>query len=664
MYNLIFVRRNAPRWLILIIDLFISLSSIVAAYLLRFNFHLPPEYFNPERLTSLYWVVPMVLSVRLVSFLISRIYAGIVRYTGTKDAGRIFLVIFGGSIVLAFSNYVSYRYNGIFLIPFSVIGIDFLANIFIMTFSRLLVKTLYIEFSAKSKEKENVLIFGINELAIVTKRTLVKDVNSKFKIFAFIDYTNVHKGQKLDGLDVYGINMLESILAKHKITTIIFSDKNILARIKEKALEACLYHDVRILTLPDVNDWINGELSIKQIKELNIDDLLERDAIKLDVDKIKKDTINRTILVTGAAGSIGSEIVRQLLRFNPKRIVVFDQAESPLYDLELELKEKFRFDKVEVVIGNITDKYRIEKVFRKYKPSLVYHAAAYKHVPMMENNPAEAVRTNVLGTKILADLSMKYDVLKFVMVSTDKAVKPTNVMGASKQIAEIYTQSANQVNGTKFITTRFGNVLGSNGSVILRFKNQIKNGGPVTVTHPDITRFFMTIPEACQLVLEAGAMGDGGEIFIFDMGKSVKIIDLAKKMIKLSGLKLGADINISITGLRPGEKLYEELLNDKENTMPTHNSQIMIGKVISNDHYSIKTAVKKLVEIGRGTDNFAIVKEMKKIVPDFISQNSIYCELDLKKTKEAKKTKPIKINGNRIKSVDSEHISGSRTWVN
>lgn len=662
MLNLIFVRGNAPRWVILVIDLFISFTSIITAYLLRFNFSLPSEYFNIEQLNSFYWVIPMVLSVRLLSFLISRTYAGIVRYTGTKDAGRIFLVILAGSVFFAMFNYVSYKFNQIFLIPFSVIGIDFLVNIFIMTFSRLLVKTLYMEFSNRSKEKENVLIFGVNELANITKRTLVKDVNSKFKVIAFIDHTNSHKGQKLDGLSIYGINMLESVLAKHKITTMIFADKNILAQIKEKALEACLFNDVKILTLPDVNDWINGELSVKQIREVNIDDLLERDTIKLDEARIKNDTINRTVLVTGAAGSIGSEIVRQLLRFSPKRIIVFDQAESPLYDLELELKEKFHFNKVEVVIGNVTDKYRIEKVFSTYRPSLVYHAAAYKHVPMMENNPSEAIRTNVLGTKTLADLAMKYNVLKFVMVSTDKAVRPTNVMGASKRIAEIYTQSSNQLGGTKFITTRFGNVLGSNGSVILRFKNQIENGGPVTVTHPDITRFFMTIPEACQLVLEAGAMGKGGEIFVFDMGKSVKIIDLAKRMIKLSGLKLGVDINISITGLRPGEKLYEELLSDKENTMPTHHPQIMIGKVISYDHFTIKNMIKELIKIGKGNDNFAIVKKMKKIVPDFISQNSVYCELDLKKTKEVKL---IKINGDRVRSIDAEYLSGSnKTWAN
>ncbi len=662
MFDFLFVRRNAPRWLILVIDVCISFTSIVTAYFLRFNFKLPEEYFNSENLNSFYWVIPLVLLVRLISFLVSRTYAGIIRYTGTKDAGRISVVILLGSILLGFSNYLSFRHNGAYLIPFSVIGIDFLTNIFIMTFSRLFVKTVYMEYIAKSKSKENVLIFGINELAIITKRTLVKDMNSKFKVVAFIDYTSVHKGQKLDGLSIYSIDMLESVLENNEISTMIFAEKNILAKIKEKALDACINNNIRILTLPDVNHWINGELSIKQIRQVKIDDLLERAPIKLDEIRIKRDTINRTILVTGAAGSIGSEIVRQLLRFNPTQIVVFDQAESPLYDLELELKEKYHFDKVNVIIGNITDEYRLEKVFKTCRPSVIYHAAAYKHVPMMENNPAEAVRVNVLGTKILADLAIKYHVKKFVMVSTDKAVRPTNVMGASKRIAEIYTQSLNQFKETKFITTRFGNVLGSNGSVINRFRNQIEKGGPLTVTHPDITRFFMTIPEACQLVLEAGAMGEGGEIFVFDMGKSVKIIDLAKNMIKLSGLELGIDIQISITGLRPGEKLYEELLNDKENTLKTHHPQIMIGKVITFDHYEIKALIKELINIGQGTDNFSIVKAMKEIVTDFISQNSVYSELDLQK--EPKKTLK-KVNGNKVNEIKTKQLkSNRRTWVN
>ncbi len=357
--------------------------------------------------------------------------------------------------------------------------------------------------------------------------------------------------------------------------------------------------------------------------------MLERAAIKLDIEKIKKDTLNQVILVTGAAGSIGSEIVKQLSRFKPKLIIIFDQAESPLYELELELSEKFNFNNFEIVIGNITNGYRIKKVFEQFKPSIVYHAAAYKHVPMMENNPAEAIRANVLGTKIVADLSLEYNINKFVMVSTDKAVNPTNVMGASKRIAEIYTQSLNGQQQCKFITTRFGNVLGSNGSVINRFRKQIEKGGPLTVTHPQITRFFMTIPEACQLVLEAGAMGKGGEIFVFDMGTSVKIADLAKKMIKLSGFELGKDIQMSFTGLRPGEKLYEELLNDKENTLPTYHSQIMIGKVKEYDLVHISQKISDLIGLIPENNNLKIVRMMKEIVPEFISQNSEYEIIDI-----------------------------------
>ena len=413
----------------------------------------------------------------------------------------------------------------------------------------------------------------------------------------------------------------------------IIANKDVDPVRKSSIIDVCLNNNIKVLTLPDVNKWINGELSVKQIRKFKIEDLLERPSINLNEDKIKKDTLNQVVLVTGAAGSIGSEMVKQLLKFKPKLIIIFDQAESPLYDLELELNEKYKFNKFEIVIGNIANEYRIEKVFDKYRPSVVYHAAAYKHVPMMENNPAEAIRTNVKGTKIVADLSIKYNVKKFVMISTDKAVNPTNIMGASKRIAEIYTQSSNKKNVTKFITTRFGNVLGSNGSVINRFRKQIEKGGPITVTHPEITRYFMTIPEACQLVLEAGAMGKGGEIFVFDMGTSVKIADMAKKMIKLSGLELGKDIQLSFTGLRPGEKLYEELLNDKELTMPTHHSQIMIGKVKEYDFESITKQISSLISILPENNNFSIVRMMKEIVPEFKSQNSEYEIIDIENKK-------------------------------
>ena len=629
MIDLIFIRRNAPRWLILLIDLFISLISIITAYLLRFNFTLPAEYLNIERYSSLYWVIPLVLTVRLISFIISRTYAGIVRYTGTKDTERILFVIFSGSLVLLLSNFISYYTNGSFIMPLSIIGIDFLSNVFLMTAFRLFVKTLYLEYTKQAKDKKNVIIYGINEMALITKRTLIKDVDSNFKVVAFIDDVKADVRKKLDGLNIYSPDKLAELLIRYEISILIIANKDIATEKKSQIIDVCLNNNVRVLTLPDVNRWINGELSIKQIRKFKIEDLLERSPIKLDEEKIKKDTLNQVVLVTGAAGSIGSEIVKQLLRFKPKLIIIFDQAESPLYELELELNEKYHFNKFEIVIGNVTNEYRIKKVFDLFKPSVVYHAAAYKHVPMMEYNPAEAIRANVLGTKIVADLALEYSINKFVMVSTDKAVNPTNVMGASKRIAEIYTQSLNGQKPTKFITTRFGNVLGSNGSVINRFRKQIEKGGPVTVTHPQITRFFMTIPEACQLVLEAGAMGKGGEVFVFDMGTSVKIADMAKKMIKLSGFELGKDIQINFTGLRPGEKLYEELLNDKENTQPTYHSQIMIGKVREYDFKQVNQKISDLISLITENDNFKIVRMMKEIVPEYKSQNSEYEIIDM-----------------------------------
>ncbi|OQX96857.1 MAG: polysaccharide biosynthesis protein, partial [Bacteroidetes bacterium 4572_117] len=496
---------------------------------------------------------------------------------------------------------------------------------------RLSVKTVFLEYSKQVVDKKNVIIYGINEMALITKRTLVKDIKANYKVVAFIDDSKADVGKKLDGLNIYSSDKMEQVLSTFGISILIIANKNIANKKKSKIIDLCLNNDVKVLTLPNVNSWINGELSIKQIRNFKIEDLLERKPIELDIEKIKKDALNQVVLVTGAAGSIGSEIVKQLLRFKPKKIIIFDQAESPLYELELELNEKYQFNNFEIVIGNITDGYRIKKVFETFKPSIVYHAAAYKHVPMMENNPAEAIRANILGTKTVADLSIKHSVRKFVMVSTDKAVNPTNVMGASKRIAEIYIQSLNDLKQTKFVTTRFGNVLGSNGSVINRFRKQIEKGGPVTVTHPQITRFFMTIPEACQLVLEAGAMGNGGEIFVFDMGTSVKIVNLAKKMIKLSGFELGKDIQINFSGLRPGEKLYEELLNNKENTNKTHHPKIMIGKVETYNLEQIQQKISDLISLIAENDNFKIVRMMKKIVPEFKSQNSEYEIIDLEK---------------------------------
>lgn len=632
MSNIFTIREHTPRWFILIIDLAISFTSLISAYFLRFNFKLPEEYFVVESIKSFYFVVPGVLIIRFTSFFISKTYQGLVRYTSTKDASRIFFVLIIGSLLLGVINIITYQIYEIFFIPVSVIGIDFLANVFLMTGSRFFVKAIYLDYAIKQKEKQNALIFGISELALITKRTLSQDIGSLYKVVAFIDSTNVHAGKKIDGLNVYSYGDLEKLLEKYNLKAVILAEKDIPSSIKTEVIDIGLSLNIKILTLPKVNDWINGELSINQIKEVKIEDLLERSPIQLDKKEIRKYTLNKTILVTGAAGSIGSEIVKQLSKFQPEKIIVFDQAETPLYDLELDLVERYHFTDFEILIGDLTNKHRLKSVFEIYKPTVVFHAAAYKHVPMMENHPSEAIRTNVYGTKSLADFAVEYGVHKFVMISTDKAVNPTNVMGASKRIAEIYTQSLNEKGKTKFITTRFGNVLGSNGSVINRFRKQIQKGGPVTVTHPEITRYFMTIPEACQLVLEAGAMGKGGEIFIFDMGKSVKIVNLAKKMIQLSGLQLGKDIHISFTGLRPGEKLYEELLNNKENTLPTHHPQIMIGKVNRYELAKVENEISELIIAAHTQNDFDIVGKMKKLVPEFTSQNSVFEELDEEQT--------------------------------
>jgi len=620
-----FPKSYTPRWIVFLIDLFICAIAISSAFLLRFNFVIPPEYYN-----SLSFIIPYVLFFRSITFLIFKTYAGIIRYSGAKDTERIFLVAITGSVIFIIINAINYFFiNGTFIIPSSIVVIDFLLTVFLMASFRLATKIVYQELYNPSKEKTDVIIYGAGQFGVITKRTLDRDAESKHKVLAFLDIVNSNIGKTLEGVTIYHADYLENLINRNTVEKLIIAKEDIGPVEKQNVIEICLQYDIRVLSVPDINTWINGELSFNQIKDVKIEDLLERPPIVLDINKIKKKLLNKSVLVTGAAGSIGSEIVRQLINFNPKKIILFDQAESPLYDMELDLQEKFNFYNFEIVIGNIADEYRVRKLFEKYKPSFVYHAAAYKHVPMMEKNPTEALRTNILGTKIIADISHEFMVEQYVMVSTDKAVNPTNVMGASKRIAEIYIQALNQVSKTNFITTRFGNVLGSNGSVILRFKKQIDKGGPVTVTHPEVTRYFMTIPEACQLVLEAGAISNGGEIFIFDMGKSVKIIDLAKKMIKLSGLNIGKDIQIKYTGLRPGEKLYEELLNDLENTIPTHHSKIMIAKVRDYDFKQVQQQFGELINLQKDHNNFEVVKKMKEIVPEFKSQNSVYEELDI-----------------------------------
>ncbi|MBK7963897.1 MAG: polysaccharide biosynthesis protein [Bacteroidetes bacterium] len=619
------LEKNAPSLLVLFTDVMICLVSLSVAYQIRFNFNVPISEINTYPI-----IFSFVVGVRLITFLINKTDKGIIRYTSTRDTLRILLTMLAGSSIISIANPLSFQITDKYLVPFSIIIIEFLLSVFIMVTGRLVVKVIYMELKNPTREKTGVLIYGAGEAGLTTKRTLDRDKGTKYKVVAFIDDDYKKSGKKLEGISIYPSSSIEKIIKKKNIKHLIIAIQNISPEKKQFIVETGLSHKIYVLNVPPVKSWINGELSFKQIRKVIIEDLLGRDQISLHLDKIKEEIQNKTILVTGAAGSIGSEMVRQILPFEPKLLILLDIAESPLYDLELEIKDNpsTNFQNIEPIIGDIRNKDRMRNVFQTFRPDIVFHAAAYKHVPMMELNPSESILNNVLGTKIIADLSKEFESSKFVMISTDKAVNPTNIMGATKRIAEMYIQSMNGLGKTKFITTRFGNVLGSNGSVIPRFKKQIETGQPLTITHPDITRYFMTIAEACQLVLEAGTMGRGGEIFIFDMGSPVKIADLAKKMIQLSGLELGKDIQINFTGLRPGEKLFEELLANEENTLPTHHKKIMIAKVKSHEFAFVSQEIDELIALFNGQNNEAIVVKMKKIVPEFLSKNSEYERLD------------------------------------
>ena len=621
----LFPQRNIPRVFIFIGDVVVCAVSIWLAYLLRFNFRVPQH-----EIDLLLPMLPVFFAVRVISFYFYKTYTGIIRYTSTRDASRILLTLATGSLSIGLLNPVFYYFNSYYVLPFSVIIIDFLLSVFIMTSTRLLIKVAYMEMRNPTSEKTGVIIYGAGDAGMITKRTLDRDTGSKYKVIAFIDDDKKKVGNKIEGIPIYHARKdLEGLLTANRIKHLIISIQEIAPLRKQEIVDTCLRYDTKVLNVPPIKTWINGELSFKQIKKVKIEDLLGRDAIQLDTEKIKADITGKTILVTGAAGSIGSEIVRQIIPFNPAMIVMLDMAESPLHELEVDLSEMNDVTcNYEAVIGDIRNMERMRNVYYTFKPHIVFHAAAYKHVPMMEHNPSEGILNNVLGTKVIADLAVEFKVQKFVMISTDKAVNPTNIMGATKRIAEMYTQVLNRTGSTRFITTRFGNVMGSNGSVLPRFKKQIDLGLPLTVTHPDVTRFFMTISEACQLVLEAGAMGNGGEIFIFDMGESVRIADIAKQMIQLSGLELGKDIQIVYTGLRHGEKLYEELLANEENALPTHHRKIMIARVKENNLQKVTEDVKELIGLFSTQNNISIVRKMKEMIPEFISNNSEFEKLD------------------------------------
>jgi len=623
--KLLFSRPNTPRWIIFLFDSGMVVLSVLLAYQLRFNFRLPDE-----EVLNLRIVIPLVLLVRCISFIFFKTYAGIIRFTSTHDAVRVAIVLIAGSALFVVLNIINFYRVQAYVLPFSIVILEFIISAFLMLSMRILIKTLYTEIRNPGKEKTNVIIFGAGESALITKHAIDRDAGTKYKVLAFADDDPRRSGKTIEGIPIlHAPAALESLLSENEIRHLIIAIQNIHPARKQEIVDLCLQYNTKVLHVPPVTSWINGELSFKQIKKINIEDLLERDPIQLDIELIKKELTGKVILITGAAGSIGRELVKQVIPFHPSRLYMLDIAESPLYELEYEVHEMKKLCYTEPVIGDVRNAERMRNVFRSFKPNIVFHAAAYKHVPMMENNPSESILTNILGTKISADLADEFKTEKFVLVSTDKAVNPTNIMGATKRIAEIYVQSLNKHSKCKFVTTRFGNVLDSNGSVIPRFKSQIEHRKPLTVTHPDVTRYFMTISEACQLVLEAGVMGKGGEIFVFDMGKAVKIDDLAKKMIRLSGLALGKDIQIIYTGLRPGEKLYEELLASDENTLPTHHNKIMIAKVKEYDFSMISNEIKELISLFDTQNNEAIVKKMKQIVPEYISQNSIYEKLDM-----------------------------------
>jgi FlaA1/EpsC-like NDP-sugar epimerase len=624
-----------PRWAVLFIDIAISAISFLTAYLIASAFikHLPDRL-----LLSLFQRLILLLITQTGFFWLFHTYSGILRYSTMTDATKLFLAIFSNCFFLSALNFVCSLYISMPLFYYSSILIyGFIA--FILLFGiRLTVRNIFNYFVETSAQIIPVMIYGIDEAGLGIARMILSSVNSKkqYKLVGFIDGDGNAVNKMVMGIRVYNHDD-QTIKTKvaNKVNTVIVSPIKMKEINPDQDLDVFIQNHISLLTSQPMDIW-NGEMpSVRQIKPLKIEDLLEREPIQISFDDIALELKSKTLMVTGAAGSIGSEIVRQLCNFSPKLIVLVDNGETAIHNLRIELQNFSSTQNFSFLLGDVRNKERMEYIMDLYRPDFVFHAAAYKHVPLMEDFPCESVQVNVLGTKIMADLALKYKVSRFVMVSTDKAVNPTNVMGATKRIAEIYVQSLArkmQKTGnetTKFITTRFGNVLGSNGSVVPFFQKQIEKGGPVTVTHPDIIRYFMTVPEASSLVLEAGVMGEGGEIYVFDMGNPVKISHLAKKMIQMAGLIPGVDIQIVYTGLRPGEKLYEELLNHTEQVRPTNHPKIMVASVAEYDFDKISVDIDNLIKYSYLCKDFLVVSMMKQIVPEFKSNNSQYELLDI-----------------------------------
>lgn len=616
--------KYASKWLVLLFDVCIVIFTFFIAYIIRYNFKFDFDFIKFLR------QIPFVAITAVVSFLFVGTYKGVVRFTGIKDVINTIIGINILATILFIVTYLTRRFDLYysFDISGSIIYIHLLLNIFFIISAKFFIKAAYKAIVTSYESKINVLIYGAGNSGNITYDAVRNDSKSNIEVFGFIDDDERKVGKKIDLLKVYSTAEIdENFIVNKEIDEIIISIQNISSNRLLEITSYFLSKSIKVKIVPPVQQWIDGDLKVSQIKDVKIEDLLGRESINVDNPILFDEYDNKVILISGAAGSIGSEIVRKLNGFNYKKLILIDTAESPLYDLQQELIQNGERS-FEIIVADIRNLKRIDQILTEYRPEIIFHAAAYKHVPLMENNPYEAISVNVSGTINIANLAVKHGVYKFVMVSTDKAVNPTNVMGATKRIAEMYISCLKGTGKTKFITTRFGNVLGSNGSVIPLFKKQINGGGPLTVTHKDITRFFMTIPEACILVLEAAAMGNGGEIFVFDMGKPIKIFDLAINMISLSGLKYPDDIDIKITGLRPGEKIYEELLADGEKTKQTYHDKIMIAKSIKFDIDFTKNKILELNNANLKCHDLEAVALIKDIVPEYISNNSKFEVLD------------------------------------
>lgn len=619
-----------PIWTVLLIDVLIIVVSSLLAYALRYDFR---SLFSES--SSIDVTIVCTVAVNLIFFRAFRTYSNVLRFSSFVDIMRIFVALTVSYALLLIASIVVKSFTNINVAPITVLFMSYIISFAMMACSRIVVKIFFEALNFDGSRSANVFIYGAKEAGVNIAKALRVSLRNHYRLRGFIADEPELINKVMMGVKVFpNDDTLIENLDDRDVHTIIISPAKMEALKHSDMADRLLAHNIKLMTAPPLSEWNNQFLDRTQLKEIQIEDLLQRNPIEIDIHKVASHLEGKRVMITGAAGSIGSEIMRQVASFKPYKLILVDQAETPLHDIRLELQDRWRDIDAETIIADISNVTRMEEIFRRYKPQYIFHAAAYKHVPMMEDNVSESIQVNVYGTRTVADLAVKYGAEKFVMISTDKAVNPTNVMGCSKRICEIYVQSlakkllAEGGHVTQFITTRFGNVLGSNGSVIPRFRDQIQRGGPVTVTHPEIIRYFMTIPEACRLVLEAGSMGNGGEIYIFDMGKPVRIVDLAKRMISLSGR---TDVKIEFTGLRHGEKLYEELLNVKELTKPTYHEKIMIATVREYDYDEVNERIQKLIDVSYTYDQMKIVAAMKDIVPEFVSKNSCFEVLDKKK---------------------------------